>query len=170
MTANTTKMVRRMALLLSLLAVAVLPWLGGSQSKAEAFRPVACPKRTAPSITTAKTTRLWLSPGGEDDEDEDDGWGSAPTASGVTEPEKKRSSFETDQKLRELQYLREEASRKSSSSYEPSRTSSSSSSGGGGDRDLFIPILSVVSLMGLFGAYGYETLRLASRGELYLPF
>mmetsp|Transcript_9035 Transcript_9035/g.12860 ORF Transcript_9035/g.12860 Transcript_9035/m.12860 type:complete len:168 (-) Transcript_9035:688-1191(-) len=36
--------------------------------------------------------------------------------------------------------------------------------------DLFIPIFSLVSLFGLFGAYGYEMLRLYSRGELYLPW
>ena len=43
----------------------------------------------------------------------------------------------------------------------------------GGDnteRDLFIPIFAIVSLVGLFGAYGYEMLRLYSRGELYLPW
>lgn len=38
------------------------------------------------------------------------------------------------------------------------------------ERDLFIPIFAVVSLLGLFGAYGYEMLRLYFRGELYLPF
>ena len=38
------------------------------------------------------------------------------------------------------------------------------------ERDLFIPIFAVVSLAGLFGAYGYEMLRLNSRGELYLPW
>jgi len=38
------------------------------------------------------------------------------------------------------------------------------------ERDLFIPIFSIVSLLGLFGAYGYEMFRLASRGELYLPW
>jgi hypothetical protein len=38
------------------------------------------------------------------------------------------------------------------------------------ERDLFIPIFSLVSLAGLMGAYGYEMLRLYSRGELYLPW
>lgn len=38
------------------------------------------------------------------------------------------------------------------------------------EHDLFIPIFALVSLAGLFGAYGYEMLRLASRGELYLPW
>lgn len=39
-----------------------------------------------------------------------------------------------------------------------------------GERDLFIPIFAIVSLLGLFGSYGYEMLRLASQGELYLPW
>lgn len=38
------------------------------------------------------------------------------------------------------------------------------------ERDLFIPIFAVVSLLGLFGSYGYEMMRLSSRGELYLPW
>lgn len=38
------------------------------------------------------------------------------------------------------------------------------------ERDLFIPIFAIVSLAGLFGSYGYEMLRLYSRGELYLPW
>ena len=38
------------------------------------------------------------------------------------------------------------------------------------DRDLFIPIFAIVSLLGLFGSYAYEMIRLASRGELYLPW
>ena len=38
------------------------------------------------------------------------------------------------------------------------------------DRDMFIPIFAVVSILGLFGSYGYEMIRLNSRGELYLPW
>ena len=38
------------------------------------------------------------------------------------------------------------------------------------ERDLFIPIVSIVSLTGLVGAYGYEMIRLYLRGELYLPW
>ncbi len=38
------------------------------------------------------------------------------------------------------------------------------------ERDLFVPIFSIVSLMLLFGTYGYETLRLYNEGELYSPW
>uniref|UniRef100_A0A7S2UBS4 Uncharacterized protein n=1 Tax=Attheya septentrionalis TaxID=420275 RepID=A0A7S2UBS4_9STRA len=38
------------------------------------------------------------------------------------------------------------------------------------DRDLFIPIFTLVSLTGLVGAYGYEMARLYSQGQLYLPW
>jgi hypothetical protein len=38
------------------------------------------------------------------------------------------------------------------------------------ERDLFIPIFTLISLSGLMGAYAYEMIRLYLRGELYLPF
>lgn len=38
------------------------------------------------------------------------------------------------------------------------------------ERDVFIPIFALISLAGLLGTYAYEMLRLASRGELYLPW
>jgi hypothetical protein len=38
------------------------------------------------------------------------------------------------------------------------------------ERDLFIPIFALVSILGFASLYGYEMLRLASRGELYLPW
>ncbi len=42
--------------------------------------------------------------------------------------------------------------------------------GGGDEKDLFIPIVTLVSVIGFTGLYGYEMLRLYSRGELYLPW
>jgi len=39
-----------------------------------------------------------------------------------------------------------------------------------GSTDPFIPMFTVISLAGLFGAYGYEMIRLYNRGELYLPW
>eukprot|EP00584_Thalassiosira_punctigera_P023851 CAMPEP_0172553448 /NCGR_PEP_ID=MMETSP1067-20121228/50980_1 /TAXON_ID=265564 ORGANISM="Thalassiosira punctigera, Strain Tpunct2005C2" /NCGR_SAMPLE_ID=MMETSP1067 /ASSEMBLY_ACC=CAM_ASM_000444 /LENGTH=174 /DNA_ID=CAMNT_0013341639 /DNA_START=64 /DNA_END=588 /DNA_ORIENTATION=+ len=40
----------------------------------------------------------------------------------------------------------------------------------GGERDLFIPIVTLVAVVGFTGLYGYEMLRLYVRGELYLPW
>ena len=81
-------------------------------------------------------------------EDDDDGWGTSAT-----------DDFEEKTKeLRALQNSRQAV------------TQSSTQAVPGGERDLFIPIFAVVSLLGLFGSYGYEMMRLASRGELYLPW
>ena len=145
-----------------LLAFSLPSLLGGSTT--DAFGSKGLPTRKAlltrstckPSTTIAKrAVLLFSSP--EDDADDDDGWGS-PAASG-------ESNFDRDRKVNELRYLQEEASNKAAS---PSPSSMNTSEPP--ERDLFIPIMAVVSLAGLFGAYGYETLRLASRGELYLPF
>jgi hypothetical protein len=38
------------------------------------------------------------------------------------------------------------------------------------ERDLFNPIFSIIAIGGFVGLYGYETMRLYMRGELYLPF
>eukprot|EP00531_Pseudo-nitzschia_arenysensis_P003212 CAMPEP_0116127448 /NCGR_PEP_ID=MMETSP0329-20121206/6845_1 /TAXON_ID=697910 /ORGANISM="Pseudo-nitzschia arenysensis, Strain B593" /LENGTH=110 /DNA_ID=CAMNT_0003621547 /DNA_START=314 /DNA_END=647 /DNA_ORIENTATION=+ len=109
-----------------------------------------------PSIDKNQENKSLLFSSPEEDDD-DDGWGS-PAAVG-------ESSFDRDQKVRELQSLKEEASNKVASPSPSSRETSEPP-----ERDLFIPIMAIVSLAGLFGAYGYEMLRLASRGELYLPF
>jgi hypothetical protein len=79
---------------------------------------------------------------GETDDEDDDGWGIAASPS-----------------LEELQALRNAAPTNTDNvqSVEP-------------ERDLFIPAFAIVSLLGLFGSYGYEMTRLASRGELYLPW
>jgi hypothetical protein len=47
---------------------------------------------------------------------------------------------------------------------------SQSDSGKQQERDLFIPIVSLVSIAGLLGTYTYEMIRLYVRGELYLPW
>lgn len=84
--------------------------------------------------------------------DDDDGWG--------TEAMKAESS--TTSQERELATLRSEMASKREGTNVPDTSETT--------RDLFIPIFAVVSLAGLFGAYGYEILRLQSRGELYLPW
>jgi hypothetical protein len=87
-----------------------------------------------------------------DNDDEDDGWGDG-------DDNDDRSSLATAQQGEQL----------TANSKEQSRSSTEKRSAPE-ERDLFIPIFSLVSLAGLFGSYGYEMLRLYSRGELYLPW
>ncbi len=42
--------------------------------------------------------------------------------------------------------------------------------GGGDEKDLFIPIITLVSVIGFTGLYGYKMICLYSRGDLYLPW
>ncbi len=88
----------------------------------------------------------------ENDNADDDGWG-------VTKDD-------SSEKEKELESLRAQISEKRNA---PSISPSPSQELADNERDLFIPIFALVSLLGLFGAYGYEMLRLYSRGELYLP-
>ena len=89
-----------------------------------------------------------------DDNEDDDGWGVP--------------SSKSDQE-RELAALQAERAGRSA----PGSSASSNKvqqNNEPPERDLFIPIFALVSLAGLFGSYGYELLRLYSRGELYLPW
>lgn len=98
------------------------------------------------------------------DRDDDNDWGSSSISSS-------ESTDSTDLK-RELEALKIERENKSgniggnvqSSQYSTNNNSTDQ------ERDLFIPIFAIVSLAGLFGAYGYEMLRLNAQGELYLPW
>eukprot|EP00555_Chaetoceros_dichaeta_P007973 CAMPEP_0198266480 /NCGR_PEP_ID=MMETSP1447-20131203/28573_1 /TAXON_ID=420782 /ORGANISM="Chaetoceros dichaeta, Strain CCMP1751" /LENGTH=250 /DNA_ID=CAMNT_0043956575 /DNA_START=21 /DNA_END=773 /DNA_ORIENTATION=- len=75
----------------------------------------------------------------------------------------------------ELEALRTQVANKrnyqsnQSASYSTSN-SNTNNSGGEKKRDFFIPIVALVSLAGLFGAYGYEMFKLNLNGELYLPW
>lgn len=88
----------------------------------------------------------------EEDDDDDDGWGA------VT-PKKED---ELNQNL--------PAADISSSSLNSNNNNKYDNYDPTQERDLFIPIFTLVSLAGFFGSYGYEMLRLYSRGELYLPW
>jgi len=55
--------------------------------------------------------------------------------------------------------------------FDPSSLSSASgSSADKEERDLFIPIVAIVSILGFTGLYAFEMMRLFFQGELYLPF
>mmetsp|Transcript_41526 Transcript_41526/g.99507 ORF Transcript_41526/g.99507 Transcript_41526/m.99507 type:complete len:316 (+) Transcript_41526:18-965(+) len=99
----------------------------------------------------------------DEEEEEDDGWGSNASSA----PSK--SMDEMTQELRSLQT----SSQSMTSTNTVRNQNLDQNKGQDGqeqERDLFIPVFAVVSLMGLFGSYGYEMLRLYSRGELYLPW
>lgn len=90
-----------------------------------------------------------------DDNDDDDGWGVP--------------SSKSDQE-RELAALQAERAERSAPGSSASSNKVQQENNEPPERDLFIPIFALVSLAGLFGSYGYEMLRLYSRGELYLPW
>ena len=92
----------------------------------------------------------------KDGDGSDDGW-----------EDEKESLENKAAELRQLQAQRNQALTSTGSS--PSSPSSKSSNAEP-ERDIFIPVFAIVSLLGLFGSYGYEMLRLYSRGELYLPW
>jgi hypothetical protein len=116
-------------------------------------------------------------PGGDDDDDDDDdGWGdgsaaeTAGPAAGTTAPPSDWTS-----KSRELAGLRDDRAASKPRSGPAGESSRGGANGGGGvgvggERDLFIPAVTLVSVVGFAGLYGYEMLRLHSRGELYLPW
>jgi len=149
-------------LILFLLAVSPAPL-------AQAFIATPAPSAFAPAANTAKA-RLRLSSFAAPshrccrsiprpftlaarDDDDDDGWGTTNEKEGG------------DSKRRELESIRSDLEKKRGDS----GSTLANGEGEGQERDLFIPVFAVVSLLGLFGSYAYEMARLYSRGELYLP-
>ena len=111
-------------------------------------------------------------------DEEDDGWGDdttvvsnsgSPTESSEL-PSSSSSSSDRISKSQELARLQNEMAAKQTNRASSSSTSTSNANNGSGERDLFIPIVTIVSVIGFTGLYGYEMLRLYSRGELYLPW
>lgn len=94
----------------------------------------------------------------ESNEDDDDGWGDAVITTTTAE------SSDTISKSRELASLQNDMAMKQQ------KQRSSSTERNGEERDLFIPIVTLVSVIGFSGLYGYEMLRLYVRGELFLPW
>ncbi|KAL7452906.1 hypothetical protein ACHAWC_004613, partial [Mediolabrus comicus] len=90
-----------------------------------------------------------------DEIEDDDGWGT--------------TSVDRISKSQELARLQDEMTMKKQQNNKSSQISSSNRIENE-ERDLFIPIFALVSIMGFTGLYGYEMLRLYSRGELYLPW
>jgi hypothetical protein len=113
-------------------------------------------------------------------DDDDDGWGDEKvdiiisnntTFFTASSEEPLSSSSDNISKNRELEQLQNEMAMKQSKPYfDTINENKSSSSSRDDNKDLFIPIVTVVSIIGFTGLYGYEMARLYSRGELYLPW
>ena len=99
----------------------------------------------------------------ESEQTDDDGWGDSMSTTTAAEASSDRIS-----KSQELANLQNDIAMK-----QQNRGTMRSSSAGINEekeRDLFIPIFTLVSVIGFTSLYGYEMLRLYSRGELYLPW
>lgn len=94
---------------------------------------------------------LWSSNGDASEEDDDGGWG--------TPDLQADNGAMMDLKRQELQRLQTDNMAPSQQQQDREQ-----------ERDMFIPIFAIVSILGLVGSYTYELVRLASRGELYLPW
>ena len=101
----------------------------------------------------------------DSEEDGDDGWGESVSETTTTSIS---SSFDRTLKNQELADLQNELELKQQN--KDSRNSSPTDRIMSEERDLFIPIFALVSVIGFTGIYGYEMLRLYIRGELYLPW
>ena len=161
--------------LLNIFAIALATIIAGQQVSAFApsthisvdiaqhvkkMSPQCALSQCLPSSRTDKLRKVHLSLEGDGD---DDGWG---TTESDTEQGDNRSV--RSQKERDLQVLRSQVESKGKTARAVS--SGSTTDNQEQERDLFIPIFALVSLTGLFGAYGYEIVRLYLRGELYLPW
>mmetsp|Transcript_21053 Transcript_21053/g.31787 ORF Transcript_21053/g.31787 Transcript_21053/m.31787 type:complete len:163 (+) Transcript_21053:108-596(+) len=97
----------------------------------------------------------------ESEEEEDDGWGDSVSTTTASSSDRISKSQELASLQNDMAMKQQNKSTQSSS---PTDTSDSK------ERDLFIPIFTLVSVIGFSGLYGYEMLRLYSKGELYLPW
>ena len=121
-------------------------------------------KHSKHEISRRSSSCILLQSKGE--EEDDDGWReyNVDKVDSSSQPDVGARQSITSNRKRELATLRSEIIDAKNINRNAFTTSNEE-----GDRDLFIPIFAIVSLIGLFGAYGYEMLRLYSRGELYLP-
>jgi hypothetical protein len=96
------------------------------------------------------------------DGDDDDGWGNNEVGSNSDSSIEKQSD-----RNRELTMLQEDIANKREGR---KALDSATAKVHGEEKDLFIPIVTLVAVIGFAGLYGYEMLRLYARGELYLPW
>jgi len=106
----------------------------------------------------------------EEDED-DDGWGDGGTV--VSNLSTDDSSIPSNKisKNKELARLQDDiAAKQNKNNIDSVNSRVRDINSGSGEKDLFIPIVTLISVIGFTSLYGYEMLRLYLRGELYLPW
>mmetsp|Transcript_29669 Transcript_29669/g.50588 ORF Transcript_29669/g.50588 Transcript_29669/m.50588 type:complete len:157 (-) Transcript_29669:49-519(-) len=109
-------------------------------------------------VSQRLTSRIVLK-AAESEQEEDDGWGDS--VSTTTSSDRISKSQELANLQNDMAMKQQNKSTQSSPSTDTSESK---------ERDLFIPIFTLVSVIGFSGLYGYEMLRLYSKGELYLPW
>ena len=107
-----------------------------------------------------------------EEDDEDDGWGDGGTAvvSNLSTDDSLIPS-EMISKNKELARLQDDiAAKQNKNNIDSVNSRVRDINSGSGEKDLFIPIVTLISVIGFTSLYGYEMLRLYLRGELYLPW
>ena len=105
------------------------------------------------------------------EEDDDDGWGESGTV--VSNISTDDSSIPSNKisKNKELARLQDDiAAKQNKNNIDSVNSRVRDINSGSGEKDLFIPIVTLISVIGFTSLYGYEMLRLYLRGELYLPW
>lgn len=101
----------------------------------------------------------------KNDDDNDDGWASS-TLTTTTSTLSNDNDIKRDKMIKELGNLKKQQQEARSNKLEKLSTNDNDNE----QRDLFIPIVTIISIVGFGSAYLYETIRLYRNGELYLPF
>ena len=106
-----------------------------------------------------------------EEEEDDDGWGDGTAVvSNLSTDDSSRPSDEIS-KNKELARLQDDiAAKQNKNNIDSVNSRVRDINSGSGEKDLFIPIVTLISVIGFTSLYGYEMLRLYLRGELYLPW
>ena len=125
-------------------------------------------KRYTTTYTFGRNCNLYKMSLSEED-DEDDGWGDGSAV--VSNLSTDDSSSDKISQNKELARLQDDiAAKQNKNNIDSVNSRVRDINSGSGEKDLFIPIVTLISVIGFTSLYGYEMLRLYLRGELYLPW
>mmetsp|Transcript_13339 Transcript_13339/g.27065 ORF Transcript_13339/g.27065 Transcript_13339/m.27065 type:complete len:164 (+) Transcript_13339:90-581(+) len=120
-----------------------------------------CRTRHNSMVSQRLNSRIVLNAAENEQQEEDDGWGDSVSTTATSSSDRISKSQELANLQNDMAMKQQNKSTQSSPSTDTSESK---------ERDLFIPIFTLVSVIGFSGLYGYEMLRLYSKGELYLPW